>query len=220
MLPPSSHHITAVPMVHLRDLRMEAGCPSSAVTCCSCPDGAPGEIQDQKAQDAGPRELTCTSKGWFQWAQVPASLICSKALNSLSREIWFPLINSDFWCSDYLVFIAETPIYLGSSITSSEQFLGVIRGAVFWLSVLIFFCQIRHNSQLLGYVFVFQSTTLTRPLHNVNIHFTCTGKPNNLCNLFHCNICLIAVVKKTNSQYLWGIPVSILEIRKLKHQEI
>ena len=34
---------------------------------------SPEETQDVKTQDTGPRQLTCISKEWFQWAQTFAS---------------------------------------------------------------------------------------------------------------------------------------------------
>ena len=33
-----------------------------------------------------------------------------KALNSLTWEIWFSLINNNFWCSNYLVFLTKTHV--------------------------------------------------------------------------------------------------------------
>ena len=48
------------------------GCPAikhGSYHPAVCPEGP----QDEKAQDTGPRELRCTLKGWFQWAQTLAS---------------------------------------------------------------------------------------------------------------------------------------------------
>ena len=48
-------------------------------------------------------------------------------------KLCFSLVNSKFWCSDYLIstfFSPKTPVYNGSSLTSWERFLRVIREAV------------------------------------------------------------------------------------------
>ena len=55
-----------------------------------------------------------------------------------------------FWL---LVFVAETPMYPGSSLTSSEQFLRAIWDHLSQAEDLSFVCQIKHNSQLLGCAF-------------------------------------------------------------------
>ena len=39
-----------------------------------------------------------------------------------------------FWCSDYLVFVAKTPVYPGSSLTSLEQTESYLRGFALVLS--------------------------------------------------------------------------------------
>ena len=48
-------------------------------------------------------------------------------------KLCFSLVNSKFWCSDYLIstfFSPKTPVYNGSSLTSWERSLRVIREAV------------------------------------------------------------------------------------------
>ena len=73
MLQPSSHHFIATltkPWA-LRELQMETGCCHQTLNHCSHPPMVhPEETQDEKAQDTGPRQLRCISKGWFQWARL------------------------------------------------------------------------------------------------------------------------------------------------------
>ena len=63
-----------------------------------------------------------------------------------------------FWCSDSLVFVAKTPIHPSSSLTLRSSPLRAVWEAVFWAYVLSFVHRIKHNSQLLGCAFFFQST--------------------------------------------------------------
>ena len=71
-----------------RKLRLETRCtPSSSesLQALVLPRGLPTEeTQSEKAQDAGPRELRCTSKEWFQWAQTLASFCTQESAKSLS----------------------------------------------------------------------------------------------------------------------------------------
>ena len=80
-----------------------------------------------------------------------------KVLNSLTWDVWFSLINSNllmFWLPG---FCCKTPLYPGSSLTSSERFLRTMWEVVFRACVLSFVCQTKHNSQLLGHAFLFFS---------------------------------------------------------------
>ena len=51
--------------------------------------------------------------------------ICRKVLNSFTCNVWFSLIVM-FWCSDYLVFVAKSRVYLDSSHTTWELSLRAI----------------------------------------------------------------------------------------------
>ena len=85
-LQPSSHHITATPKVNPGGAQDINKMPFRTVHL--------EETWDKKAQDTGPKYLRCISKEWFQWAQTLYLLIHRKALNSLTWDIWFSLINS------------------------------------------------------------------------------------------------------------------------------
>ena len=78
--------------------------------------------------------------------------ILRKALNSLTWCVQFSLINSNFWCSEYLVFAAKNPLfYPASSLTSLEQSLRTepLRGCFLGLK-LSKVCRIKHSPQLLS----------------------------------------------------------------------
>ena len=91
-----SHHVITLQLPQmwpLRELRIETGCPPSSHQPLQPPPTVhPEETQDGKTQDSGPRELRCISKEWFQWAHLP---IHRKALNSLTWDVSFSLINSN-----------------------------------------------------------------------------------------------------------------------------
>ena len=67
-------------------------------------------------------------------------------------------LTAIFWCSNYLVFFAITPINTGSCLTSLEQSLRVTWGVIFWAYVLSFVHQVNYNSQLSGCAFFFLSS--------------------------------------------------------------
>ena len=72
-------------------------------------------------------------KKWFQWAQTLASSHTQKnSLNSLTRDVWFSVINSNTLMFLPPGFCCKTLTYPGSSITSSEQSLRATWEAVFW----------------------------------------------------------------------------------------
>ena len=89
----------------------------------SCPLPSPQSLQPP------PKDAPWGDSGWQStgyWPQIaevrikgmisgsPDSCIfpyIEKGLNSLTWDIWFSLINSHLWCSDYLVFVAKTPKY-------------------------------------------------------------------------------------------------------------
>ena len=83
---------------------------------------APEETQEEKAQDNGSISWGAYPRNGFNESRLLHLPRHRKTLNSLTWDIWFSL-TVIFWTSDYLVFVARTPIYSGSSSTSSEQSL-------------------------------------------------------------------------------------------------
>ena len=118
----------------------------------------PEEAQNEETWDTDPRELRCTLKEWFKWAQHLC--IHRKILNSLTWDIWFYFINSNiltFWIPGLLL---QKLLYtLAPHLASSEQFLSITWDAV---------SEYSPNSQLLFRLcFFFQLTNiLPSILHN------------------------------------------------------
>ena len=78
--------------------------------------------------------------------------IHGKAPNPLTWVIWFSLINNNFWCSDYLPFVAKHLYDLAPPLTSLKQFSqGHLRCCLPGLKSYTF-RWIAHNSQPLGCV--------------------------------------------------------------------
>ena len=118
------------------------------------PEGIQGG--KKKKLDTHPTQLRCVSKE-FNEPRLLHLLIGRKLLNSLTWDVWFSLINSNllmFWLPG---FCCKTPLYPGSSLTSSKRFLRTMWEVVFRACVLSFVCQTKHNSQLLGHAFLFFS---------------------------------------------------------------
>ena len=76
----------------------------------------PDETQDERTQATGPRDLSWTSKEWFQWAQTLHLSIQRKALIPLTWNAWFSLINNNIlmfqlpglYCKE-LLYILQPP---------------------------------------------------------------------------------------------------------------
>ena len=70
----------------LRELRKETKntCHLAAIISQPLPKVSPEETQDAKTQDTGSRQLRCTSKEWFQWAQTFASSHMEKSAKFLN----------------------------------------------------------------------------------------------------------------------------------------
>lgn len=123
---------------------------------CSCPNHEPWGFRLEKN-----RIPALDTWGEYQSmiSMSPDSCIFPDIEKHWTWDIWFSL-TVIFWTSDYLVFVARTPIYSGSSSTSSEQSLRDIWETVSPTSVLSFVCWIKDYSQLLGCAFHFQLTRI------------------------------------------------------------
>ena len=116
-----------------------------------------------RKQDTGPRQLRCTSKEWFQWAQTLSSPP-PKNTKFINLRYVFSLSNSNllmfqlpgFCCQDS--YISWFLPYLFRTIPQSY-----LRGS---LLSLIPQCvrQVKHNPQLLDGAFFFQLIALTLTL--------------------------------------------------------
>ena len=80
-----SHHITPLPPV------------------------SPEDTRDVNTGEPGPRELKCTSKGWFQWAQTLAASHTQKSTSFLTWTDLVSLINSNLFMSRLPALFLQTP---------------------------------------------------------------------------------------------------------------
>ena len=94
--------------------------------------------------------------GSFPMSQFFAS--GGQSIRAPALQIFFNNKLLMFWL--YLVFAAKAPIYPGSPLTSSEQFLGIVLTDYVLNLSPHFIHQIKYNSQLLGCALFFQSNTM------------------------------------------------------------
>ena len=78
-----------------------------------------------KEQDTGP-SWDAHQRNDFSEPRLLHLLIHRKELKSLAWSIWFSLINSNFWCPNYMVFVAKLIYPVSRSLVSSEPFFSVI----------------------------------------------------------------------------------------------
>ena len=93
----------------------------------------PEEMLGETAQGTGFQEQRCISKQWFQWAQTLHPPKHRKALDSLTSDVWFSLINNNllmFWLPDvflqnsYISWLpAPTPHLLLNSFSALSKML-------------------------------------------------------------------------------------------------
>ena len=110
MLQPSSHQPLQLPWRWaLKELRMETDRLPATKASATAPTVHPEGIRDGKEQVNAPWFLK-RQRNYFNKPRLLHLSIFRKALNSWTWEVWFSLITSNFWCSDYMVFVAQTPI--------------------------------------------------------------------------------------------------------------
>ena len=129
-------------------------CSQPASSHCSGSQLAhPEGIQDGEKQDTGPRWPRGLWKEWFQQAQTLAtSPYTEKVLNSLTWEVWFPLINSNFLMFRSPGFYCQTSVpwlllYCFEAVPQSD-----LRGCISDFSLRKIHW-IKHNSPLLDCAF-------------------------------------------------------------------
>ena len=97
VIKPSSHSSSR--RRDLRALGMETNrlpaCWQALSHCCSPTSVHPEGTRDERTQDTGPRELRCRSKDGFSKPRLLHLSLGRKALNSLTWDIQFSLINSN-----------------------------------------------------------------------------------------------------------------------------
>ena len=154
---------------------MEAGCPpSSHQPLQAAPNGAP------RCPSRGLRVLAPDSRGAYQRNvfSEPRLLhlaIQRKALNSLTWDVWFSLINSNplmSWLPGFLLQNSYVLWLLPSLFRTIPQ--SYLRGCILGL-ILSFVCQVKHNSHLWGCAF-FQSSEQWKLLKYREIVLGKTGR--------------------------------------------
>ena len=137
-LEPSSHEITAALTVSTEGTqdgdKGAAHCQAHPAVKWLQPPWTthPEQTHDEETHDTGPRERSCTSKAWFQWAQTLYLPLHRKAPNSLQVMFDFLLLRIILWCSNYLVsscknsyisWLPHPPLPLRNSFLSTPEML-------------------------------------------------------------------------------------------------
>ena len=161
MLQPSSLHITAAEGEPWGNWGWKWNASHQAVTPAVTPIRNPSPLHPRRLRRRKHRIMAPLAEVHTRGmvSMSPDSCIFPDIEKHWTWDIWFSL-TVIFWTSDYLVFVARTPIYSGSSSTSSEQSLRDIWETVSPTSVLSFVCWIKDYSQLLGCAFHFQLTRI------------------------------------------------------------
>ena len=141
-----------------RELRIERWCLPSHWPWKSptpAPTVHPEETQEGIESPVAPDSWGAYQRNDFKEPRLLHLPIHRKALNSLTADVWFSLINSTL-----LMFPIPGPCcknsgISGSSLTSSEQSPRTVWEAASQAEVLSFVHQIQHNSPLWGYAFFF-----------------------------------------------------------------
>ena len=128
----------------------QTGCPLPSPQPLQPPATVhPGETQDGKAQDMALDSCSAYQRNDFnelRFLHLPGH---RKVLNLLTWVIWFSLTITNLLMLQLFGLCYKTPIYPGSSLTSSEQTLRAIWEAASWAWGPQKSGQIKHNSQLL-----------------------------------------------------------------------
>ena len=121
----SHHHIPAPRRRGLRALEMETNrlpaCWQALSHCCSPTSVDPEGTRDERTQDAGPRELRCRSKDGFSKPRLLHLSLGRKALNSLTWDIQFSLINSNLLMFQLPGLVAKPPVYPSPPPVASSE---------------------------------------------------------------------------------------------------
>ena len=80
------------------------------------------ETQDVTRQGLAPDTWGAYQENDFSQPRLLHHPTYRKALNSLTWGIWFSIINSNIWHSDYLPFVAKLLYIMAPPFVSSEQF--------------------------------------------------------------------------------------------------
>ena len=80
------------------------------------------------ALDTGPKSLRCLAEESFSEPRLSHLPMHREALKSLTWDVWFFVISSNLLMFNYMSFFfsVKTPVYTGSSLISSEQFLRAV----------------------------------------------------------------------------------------------
>ena len=104
--------------------------------------------------------VRCLSQEWVQWAQTLASSHTKEITHSLTWDVWFSLINSNFFYVLTTCFLLQMllapplPLY-GSCLELRDCLPGLSPQKAHW---------IKHNSQLSVFAFFFFSFDRSQPL--------------------------------------------------------
>ena len=201
----------------------------TAIKLQSFPTKCPEEAQMWKTENTAPDSWGAYQRNDFSEPRLLHLPIHRKALNSLTWDIWFSLINHNLLIARLLIFnlsIFNLPfvamlllIYnLAPPLTSSEQFSqGYLRYCLLGLSPKDF-CWIKHNSQVLGSMYFFQLSVvkvekrllkLKCSLEYYFLSSICWLKTNaqhkNSGFWFYLGTLLRILIWETASQILWGV---------------
>ena len=115
MLQPSNHHITTALMVSSEGTqdRNRMSATKLSTTAATPTVVHPEETQDESAQDTG---LWALQRDDFSEPRLLNLSIHRKALNSLACNIYFSLVNGNFYVLTNLVFVIKTPVYPSASL--------------------------------------------------------------------------------------------------------
>ena len=132
MLQLPSYHFKATQQWSLRELRVKIGClPPSSHGAVAIPQLCTlRKLRMWKHRILGPDCWDAYQRNDFKEPRLLHLPIYKHTLNSVPWDICFLWFTVLFYCSDYLVFVAKTPIYPDSFLTSLEQSLRVIWDAV------------------------------------------------------------------------------------------
>ena len=165
MLQPSSHYITAHQWWALRELRIEKDTHLLEVNCCNHTHSAatvhPEEIRMRKRRILAPGSWGAYQRIDFSEPRLLNLPIHRKALNSLTWDVWFSLINSNpiKMLKKKNSYISQLYPYLFGAVPQSylRCCLPGLKSSEYLLS--------KTNSQLSGCAFFFSVDTIQIERH-------------------------------------------------------